>query len=54
MQRAVVPAMASLVGMGRQSAYLLRINRLSSTPLVPISSSFVVNLTTYLCEKEEL
>src|SRR6266446_5720667 len=38
---------ARYVGICRQSDYLLRINRLSSTPLVTISSSFVVNLTTY-------
>src|SRR5258708_37769415 len=47
MHRAVVPEMSSLVGMCRQSDYLLHVDTRSGTPLVTISSSFVVNLTTY-------
>ena len=47
MQRAVVPEMSSLVGMCRQSDYLLHVDTRSGTPLVTISSLFVVSLTTY-------
>ncbi len=38
---------SSFVGMCRQSDYLLGINRLSGGPLVTISPSLVISLTTY-------